>query len=358
MVKPPVMTALHDGDLLVCEYMNHRLQCLDHRNACLWTLGERGSGDGQFDFPEHMLLVRDATRLFVVDSNNHRIQVFEQEEEGGSGGGARGGAGDPPASTVCGSRPRFVFQASLGAQGKGDGEFRHPRAIAIDGTGKLFVTDCDNHRVVVLAPNLQFAGAFCSHGTGAGQLSHPHGIAVDSRDLVYVADTHNARVSVFTNAMEPVLAIAEPSPSPASFLEPYGLTFDEHTSRLFVSDRGKHCLQLFSVDPGPLLQTNPSYRHARTVGAKGWRKGQFNYPYGMCVDADGDLYVADGFNHRVGIFHGRECEGLTTLGGQGARLGQFSYPIAVYKSGSGHFSEEGNHAFEPVVPHSKLLMPD
>ena len=397
--------ALHDGDMLVVEYMNHRLQCIDHKNRPLWTLGERGSADGQFEFPEAMLLVHDSARLFVVDSNNHRIQVFDLEGSdagekkvgvGGGGGvtrrpaadvgGGNGGASValPRAmSTRCDDRPCYVYTQSLGATeaagskgGTGAGEFKHPRSIAIDGTGKLFVTDGGNHRVSVFAPNLAFAGNFCSHGTGAGQLSHPHGVTVDERDLVYVADTHNARVCVFTNAMEPILSIGglasaslAPAPtlsaaggdvggSPWTFLEPYSVMFEPHSSQLFVTDRGRHELHTFRVDPGPLLQTKPSYAHKRTVGAKGWRCGQFNYPYGMCVDDDGEVYVADGFNHRIVVCDGKDTSAITTIGQQGARLGHFSYPIAVHKHGSGHYSEDGAHSFEPKVPHSALLQRD
>ena len=37
-------------------------------------------------------------------------------------------------------------------------------------------------------------------------------------------------------------------------------------------------------------------------GQHGNKSGEFNTPYGICVDADGFVYVCDADNHRVQVF--------------------------------------------------------
>ena len=325
--------ALMQGNLLVCEYMNHRVQCLNHRNEHVYSIGgQRGSAEGQFSYPES-ILIDDNNRLFVVDSDNHRIQLFELDDTG-----------------------FFRFSNSFGRHGKGSGEFRHPRDICVDGTGKIMVTDSENHRIAVFSAALEFAANFGSRGTEPGQFYYPHGITVDLRDNIYVADTRNARVSVFTNAMDPILIIDSMGHGVPPFMEPYGLLFDPRTWRLFITDRGRHTLSIVKIDPGPELETNPSFKPLNQVGKKGFRLGEFHYPYGMCLDADGDLFVADGFNHRVSVHNGSDLASLSQVGKRGEDLGKLACPIAVHKCGSGFYGEE-NHYFEPPsAPQSEYMV--
>jgi hypothetical protein len=64
------------GSFFVVEYMNHRIQLLDHKGRHVYYLGEQGYHDGQFQFPEAMCLDAD-DNLFVVDSDNDRIQLWQ-----------------------------------------------------------------------------------------------------------------------------------------------------------------------------------------------------------------------------------------------------------------------------------------
>jgi DNA-binding beta-propeller fold protein YncE len=41
------------------------------------------------------------------------------------------------------------FMRSFGSSGKRPGEFRHPRGLAVDGSGVVYVCDYDNNRVTV-----------------------------------------------------------------------------------------------------------------------------------------------------------------------------------------------------------------
>ncbi|MBI3756232.1 MAG: NHL repeat-containing protein, partial [Deltaproteobacteria bacterium] len=79
---------------------------------------ERGSGNGQFYEPAGIAVSSD-NRIYVVDSENNRVQIFDQAGQ---------------------------FIKAFGAKGKETGQFRMPYGIAIGADGKLFVTDSKNSR--------------------------------------------------------------------------------------------------------------------------------------------------------------------------------------------------------------------
>ncbi len=81
----------------------------------------------------------------------------------------------------------------VGSRGAGLGQFNFPGLVFADGS-RVFVTDCGNHRVVVLAADGTAERALDSEGRGAGQLRGPRAVWVDGEDL-FVADSRNCRVA-------------------------------------------------------------------------------------------------------------------------------------------------------------------
>src|SRR5438132_8137239 len=76
-------------------------------------------------------------------------------------------------------------------------------------------------------------------------------------------------------------------------------------------------------------------------GTPGSGNGEFNRPYGVAVDAAGDVYVVDwereslGGNSRIQKFTGTGTY-LTQWGSPGSGNGQFQNPSGVATDGSGH----------------------
>lgn len=122
---------------------------------------EKGSGNGQFYEPTG-IAVSSENRIYVVDSENSRVQMFDHEG-------------------------RFIN--TFGAKGKENGQFRMPYGIAIGADGKLFVIDSKNSRVQVFDKDGGFLYSFGRDGSQDGELSYPLGIALDNQERVFVADS-------------------------------------------------------------------------------------------------------------------------------------------------------------------------
>ena len=87
-------------------------------------------------------------------------------------------------------------QVSFGSQGSGVGQFYGAYGIALDPTGRIYVADTYNCRIVRIdnmsGTNWTSYGGTC--GSDPGQFYDPSGIAVDSAGEIYVMDTGNSRI--------------------------------------------------------------------------------------------------------------------------------------------------------------------
>ncbi|MDP6314547.1 MAG: hypothetical protein QGF76_09755, partial [Arenicellales bacterium] len=113
--------------------------------------GSRGSGNGQFYHP-YGIAFDGSGNVYVADTYNHRVQVFDSSGN---------------------------FLRKWGSRGSANGQFRYPPGIAVDGSGNVYVADTYNHRVQVFDSSGNFLRKWGSYGSGNGQFRYPFGIAVD-----------------------------------------------------------------------------------------------------------------------------------------------------------------------------------
>ena len=152
------------------------------------------------------------------------------------------------------------YVSHWGAHGSGDGELDRPAGLAIR-DGVLYVVDSRNNRVQKFTLDGQYISQFGSFGSGPGELNTPWGIGLDKEGNVFVADWRNDRIQSFTSDGEWLQSIGQPGTGgDASIAREHG---------------------------GIRLVSQPV--------------GLFNRPTGVCVDKDGDVYVADWLNNRVQV---------------------------------------------------------
>ena len=107
---------------------------------------------------------------------------------------------------------------------------------------------------------------------------------------------------------------------------------------LYVTDASNHRICVFRTD-GTFV---------RNMGGVGSGLGQFRFPYGLDIDADGRLIVCEFGNNRVQRIDKETGQGLATWGHAGRDPGQFAYPwgVAVDKHGRVVAVDAGNNRFQ------------
>lgn len=267
-----------------------------------------GSGGGSFLKPV-ALAVTPTGRIFIADAGQFRVAQFTDagQEMGSLGGAAAGTRFEQPLDIATGpglsayvlvgdASDRRVDQYDFAGNLVGTflrlagfetpAAFSEPRAIAVDASGTLFVSDAERDRVLVYGASAEPRFAFGSYGTGDGSFIDPWGLAIDSfRDRLYVADSGNARIQVF----DTVGGFRESWNLDGS-ARPAGLDVDAR-GRLWVADAGMN--RVLAFDPlGRLLLSSNG----------GGGAGAFRAPEDVAVARDGTVYVADTANARVGAF--------------------------------------------------------
>jgi len=175
----------HDGEFknpsgLAIDRVNKRLYVADaskHQIACystldgtlVQTIGERGTGPGQFNFPTNLFVDREG-RLYVADTLNFRMQIFDAAGR---------------------------FAGTFGEQGDTPGTLNRPKGVGVDSEGHIYVADTSFNNFQVFDPSGQLLLVVGGGGSRPGEFRLPAGLHIDSRDRIYVADQGNSRVQVF-----------------------------------------------------------------------------------------------------------------------------------------------------------------
>ena len=217
----------------------------------------------------------------------------------------------------CG--PLELLAGALGGSGNIDGtgaaaRFASPYGPAVDAAGNLYVADSNNHTirkitragiVTTLAGTAGISGSSDSDAAGKGALfNFPSGVATDAAGNVYVADTNNCLIRKITPAGRVTTLAGSPgacgpddgSSGPAKFNFPRGLAVDAQ-GNVYVADTSNN--EIRKITPGGIVTTLAGLSGA--FGSTDSKDGTptFHYPSGIAVDAQANLYVADEGNHTI-----------------------------------------------------------
>ena len=153
--------------VFVSDGLAHRVKA--YRNGLLiGQYGSRGQGPQQLDFPTGLWVSADR-QLFVVDQNNDRVQVLDEN------GNFLRWFGLTPATSWSGRSGR--------AQG-----------IMGDGLGRLYVADTFQGHIKVFDLNGDYLGLIGGFGNGFGQMQSPAGLALDLSGRLWVANLNGPSV--------------------------------------------------------------------------------------------------------------------------------------------------------------------
>lgn len=140
-------------------------------------------------------------------------------------------------------------------------------------------------------------------GSGASAVfNEPSDIAIDSSGIIYISDLANHRirkmtsagiVSTFAGSGSP--ALVNGAGTAASFNGPSGIAVDA-SGNVYVADMYNHCIRkITSAGDVTTIAGSGSYGYANGTGTA----AKFNYPSDVAVDSSGNIFVADRYNLRV-----------------------------------------------------------
>jgi len=155
--------------LYVADSQDHVVKVFDNDGRPLFTIGKRGAEDGEFNYPSYLALDRNG-RLYVVDSFNFRVQIFDHEGN---------------------------FIKKFGKLGDASGYFSRPAGIGVDSDGNVYVVDTAFNIFQIFNEQGKLLLWVGLAGRKAGEFALPSGMFIDKDDKIYVSDTYNKRVQVF-----------------------------------------------------------------------------------------------------------------------------------------------------------------
>jgi len=213
---PRGVTTDSNGNILVCDRNNHRIQIFDSKGNFISKFGSNGNENVQFDYLIGVAIDLN-DNIFVCDMGNHRIQKFDSKGNFISKFGSKGNGNCQSNSAVgiaINSKGNIIvsdqlnnriqifdsegnFISTFGSKGNQNGQFYGPCGITINSKGYIIVSDQLNHRVQIFDSEGKFILKFGSSGNGNGQFAYPYGIAIDLNDNILVCDYSNHRIQIF-----------------------------------------------------------------------------------------------------------------------------------------------------------------
>ena len=256
----------------------------------------------------------------------------------------------------------------------------HPRALAFDSNGNLFVGETGRNRISKIDTN-----GYVTHVIGQGdhgdndggkndaQFDYISAIAFDSSGNLIVLDAGAEKVkkvifepgtgaaNVTTLAGSGSHEYADGPGSDAAFRHPYGLVIDANDN-IYVADQHNHRIRLVKPDGT-----------VSTFAGDGWgdqdgslANARFRQPTGITMDANGDLYIAEREGPRIRFIDVSEGT-VTTLAGAVDAYGhvdgsfetaRFKRPISIISNASALFiSDEESHRIRQIKLKPSITIP-
>jgi uncharacterized protein YjiK len=360
------------GNIYFADEGNYRVREVEVSTGDIYTVAGNGtpgySGDGgpatgaELYCPAGVAV--DTTRnLYIGDLCTHRVRKVE---EGiiltVAGDGTQGYSGDGGAATKA--------------------ELNAPFGLAVDSSFNIYIGDYGENRVRKVTFSTGIISTVAGNGTvgysGDGgsatsaELDNPHGVALDLNGNIYIADVGNSRVREVTVATGIISTVAGNGTAgysgdggeatSAKLDAPEGVALDS-TGNIYIADSSNNRVRAVgteSVGTGPDISTVAGDGGGGYSGDGGKAtSAEIFGPFGVALDASGNIYIADYYNNRVrrvttaGIISTVAGNGTGGYSGDGgaATSAELSHPSGVTVDSAGNFyiADQTNNRIRKVT---------
>ncbi|HEV2651674.1 MAG TPA: NHL repeat-containing protein [Rhizomicrobium sp.] len=238
----PAIDVAHSR-LFIPDVGNDRVQVFDAQTyayqGTIGVSGVAGSDNSHLFFPRAVAVNSATAAVYITDTNNNRVQVYDAN---------------------------LNYVATIGVSGVAGSDNSHlnaPVGIAYNtATNQIFVGDRGNGRIQIYdAGSLNYVATIGQTAPGGTSFDNAHlvpqGVAIDPvAGLVLGSDDTNYRIqgfNVLTNQYVTTLGTtASPGSSNSQFALPGTAAADPTHNLLFVPDATNKRVQIFTITPSPL----------------------------------------------------------------------------------------------------------
>ena len=203
-----------DNTLFVCSFQGVKKFTLE--GQFIASVGSYGSGRLQFHSPYAIAYNGTNNKVYVCDTNNHRITILNTD---------------------------LTFHGSFGCKGSDPGKLNSPFSITVDLKGNVLVADYNNNRIQVFDASGHFLSAI-THTTPEQRLQYPIGVSVGPDSSLYVVELYLHRVSIFDAGGKYIRSFGKIGHKDGEFYYPHCVAVDGE-GHVHVSDTGNNCIQMF-----------------------------------------------------------------------------------------------------------------
>lgn len=213
-------------------------------------------------------------------------------------------------------------------------ELSDPAGIAVDVNGNIYIADAGNNRIRKITAATGLITTVAGNGTAgyvesedggpatSAELNGPTGVAVDMNGNIYIADAGNNRIrmvaagtglitTVAGNGTECSKPTASPacgdggSPTSAELNDPFGVAVDA-SGNIYIADTNDLRVRkvTFPLNATPVINTIAG------DGSGGYNgdnrtaiSATIDHPIGVAVDASGNVYITDKFNQEIRVVY-------------------------------------------------------
>ena len=318
-----------DGNLYIADTGNQRVRRIDGETGLITTVagnGETGPVQDQVPATETPLdtpvavFVSPKGRIWIADRGHHRIRRVDT---------------DGIIETMAGSTEGFAGEGEEASQAL----FSNPSDLVHDASGNLYISDAGNHRVRKVVAKTTRIRTIAGTGEPVGvadglpaQLTRfnvPSAIVQHPNGDFFISDTGHHRVrrisattgltsTVAGTGIEGFSGDGGPA-SEALLAAPFGLALDA-LGNLLIADTENRRIRRFNIDDGT-IQTLTGPNGTETSGGNLPLTAPLMAPRGVFVSPNGDILVADSAAHRI-IRIRLDPPGVSVVAGNGQ--GSFS----------------------------------